>query len=177
MQLSKAIVDIDAEMGVIDEDSLEISSAEMTEYVNVGRVEYLNAAMAVSFEKRTEVMDLKIESSRRKVAPQLRTGAKENEGQECEQSSDINEAEYIEPSQMFGDVLKLFRFLILFLGIRISYGWIPRKYFVCWVYVVALLFTIFTLFYTAHYHYTNENYVRMLEPAGLSGITISVKKN
>lgn len=178
--MSKVIAEIDAEMGDTDADSLESSCAEMTEYGNVGRAEYLNAAQ--SFEQRTEAMDLTIESSGRKVAQQFCTGnsATENEVEEREQASDNNlpkkEPENIEPSKMFEDILNFLRILALILGIRISYDWIPRKYFLYWVSIVSLFFGFCILIYTAHLHYTNENYMRMLEPAAISGTLISVKQ-
>lgn len=176
--MSKIIAEIDAAMGDEDLDGLEHSNAVRMEYGDVGRIEHL--ATAETFEKQTEAMHSEIQISDRKVTTQSRTRniTTVNEGQGREQASDSNlpekEAEEVKPSEIFEEILDYVRFLLPLLGMRLSFHWEPRKYamfFFMWFLLFAILFTIC---YTIHIHCVNENYVRIIAPVALSGMSISV---
>lgn len=156
---------------------------EMPACIRGGRPDVLDTAMTESSEKRTEAMNLELERFEMELTSRPLTGtlATKIEGREnSEEASDNNlrkkEDKDTEPLEIYEKALKFLSLFGLSIGIRFRFDWIYRKYVMFWVTCFVLLFTLFSIFYTMYIHYTNGNYVRILEPAAISGMTISVNK-
>lgn len=92
-------------------------------------------------------------------------------------NNDDVQSEEPEQKKLYEKCLKLIRVLAFTLGIRITHSWEPRKNFLFCFCCFFHVFCAYAITYTVYVHYVHGNYVRILEPLSIFGMSLSVMQN
>ncbi|KAJ6648495.1 hypothetical protein Bhyg_03725, partial [Pseudolycoriella hygida] len=85
--------------------------------------------------------------------------------------TDIKDSEHM---KSYSRMIYFYKIILECIGFRATFDWNWKKEWRFWSHFILTQFSLFFIFYTMAMRYFNNNYVGMIEPLVILGITISV---